>query len=63
MITASIVLYKTPMLQIKSILNCIISANCVERLFIIDNSSKICYTYKQIDDLLLKIKGGKTHGN
>ena len=37
LLTASIVLYKTPIQQIKTILNCIISANSIEHLFIIDN--------------------------
>lgn len=39
MLTASIVLYKTPIQQIKTILNCVISSKCVEQLYVIDNFS------------------------
>lgn len=39
MLTASVVLYKTPIQQIRTILNCVVSSNCVERLYVIDNFS------------------------
>ena len=39
MLTASIVLYKTPIKQIKTILNCVIASNSVKRLYVIDNFS------------------------
>ena len=39
MLTASVVLYKTPIQQIRTILNCVVLSNCVERLYVIDNFS------------------------
>lgn len=39
MITASIVLYKTPISQIETIIKSIEDANCINKLYIIDNHS------------------------
>lgn len=39
MLTASLVLYKTPTYQICTILKCIASSNCINKLYVIDNSS------------------------
>jgi len=39
MLTASIVLYKTSCHQINTILKCIVASKCVDRLYVIDNSS------------------------
>lgn len=39
MLTASIVLYKTSVYQINTILKCIVASNCVDKLYVIDNSS------------------------
>lgn len=38
MLTASIVLFNTPQMQIDSILKSIINSNCINRLYVIDNS-------------------------
>ncbi len=38
MLTASIVLYKTPESQIDTIIKCVLEASCVSKLYIIDNS-------------------------
>lgn len=39
MLTASIVLFKTPIDQINTIMNCIINSHCVDKLYVIDNFS------------------------
>ncbi|MCQ2601713.1 MAG: glycosyltransferase family 2 protein [Treponema sp.] len=39
MLTASIVLYKTPIQQISTVLNCVVASKCVDRLYVIDNFS------------------------
>ena len=39
MLTASIVLYKTPVHQVNTILSCIVAAKCVDKLYVIDNYS------------------------
>lgn len=38
MITASVVLYKTPIDQVESVLNCVIKSNTVDKIYVIDNS-------------------------
>lgn len=39
MLSASLVLYHTPMRQIKTIINCIIESHTIDRLYVIDNAS------------------------
>lgn len=39
MLTASLVLYKTSIYQINTLLNCIVKSNCINKLYVIDNSS------------------------
>lgn len=41
MLTSSIVLYRTPTQQIETILNCIRNSNCVDILYVIDNSPDV----------------------
>ena len=38
MITTSIVLYKTPRNQIEAVLKSVFDSNCVDKIYIIDNS-------------------------
>ena len=38
MLTTSIVLYKTPRNQIETVLNSVFDSNCVDKIYIIDNS-------------------------
>ena len=42
MLSVSIVLYNTNSSQLNTVLDCIIASNCIDKIYLVDNS----YTYK-----------------
>ena len=61
MITTSIVLYKTPHNQIETVLKSVFDSNCVDKIYIIDNSPTDELSYvKDISPLIEYIPHDKT---